>query len=49
MPIKIIPMSERFGAEISGVDIAQPLSLATQDAIRKAQDEWGVTVWRIRG
>lgn len=49
MTIVIEPLSERFGAEISGVDITGPLDEDTQQAIRAAQDEWGVTVWRNTG
>lgn len=49
MPLTITPLSPRFGAEISGVDITRPLDAATQAAIRAAQDEWGVTVWRDTG
>ena len=49
MSLKIKPLSERFGAEISGVDISKPLDEAVQDEIRKAQDQWGITVWRNTG
>lgn len=49
MAITITPLSERFGAEISGVDISKPLDEATQQEIREAQDKWGVTVWRKTG
>ena len=49
MSITIKPLSERFGAEISGVDISQPLDEATKAEIRAAQDQWGVTVWRQTG
>ncbi len=49
MAITVTPLSARFGAEISGVDISQPLDPATQAAIRAAQDTWGVTVWRDTG
>ncbi|TIX48954.1 TauD/TfdA dioxygenase family protein [Alteraurantiacibacter aquimixticola] len=49
MPITVTPLSERFGAEISGVDITQPLDEATQAEIRAAQDKWGVTFWRNTG
>lgn len=49
MAITITPLSERFGAEISGVDISRKLDEATQAEIRKAQDSWGVTVWRDTG
>ena len=46
MPLKVEPILPRFGAEISGVDITRPLDEASKAAIRAAQDEWGVTVWR---
>ncbi|MES2698647.1 MAG: TauD/TfdA family dioxygenase [Pseudomonadota bacterium] len=49
MAITITPLSARFGAEISGVDITQPLDEATASQIRAAQDRWGVTVWRDTG
>ncbi|MES2698646.1 MAG: TauD/TfdA family dioxygenase [Pseudomonadota bacterium] len=49
MTLKITPLSERFGAHISGVDITRPLDAATQAEIRAAQDRWGVTVWRDTG
>ncbi len=49
MTITITPLSTRFGAEISGVDISRPLDLATKAEIRAAQDRWGVTVWRETG
>ncbi len=49
MTITITPLSTRFGAEISGLDITRPLDLATNAKIRAAQDRWGVTVWRDTG
>jgi alpha-ketoglutarate-dependent 2,4-dichlorophenoxyacetate dioxygenase len=49
MTLTITPLSDRFGAEISGVDITHPLDEATKAAIRAAQDQWGVTVWRHTG
>ena len=49
MSLTVTPLSERFGAEISGVDITRPLDAATKAAIRAAQDTWGVTVWRDTG
>lgn len=49
MPLKVEPILARFGAELSGVDLTRPLDAATQDAIRAAQYEWGVTVWRDTG
>jgi len=49
MGIAVTPLSERFGAELSGVDITRPLDEETQAEIRQAQDKWGVTVWRDTG
>lgn len=49
MTLTISPISERFGAEISGIDITRPLNSETQQAIRDAQNRWGVTVWRDTG
>ena len=49
MVLTITPLSERFGAHVSGVDISRPLDEATKAAIRAAQDRWGVTVWRQTG
>lgn len=49
MPLKIEPILPRFGAELSGVDLTRPLDPETQEAIRQAQYEWGVTVWRDTG
>ncbi len=49
MALTVKPLSERFGAEISGVDISQPLDEATKQEIRDLQNRWGVTVWRDTG
>lgn len=49
MVISVKPISERFGAEVSGVDISKPLDEVTQQQIRAIQDQWGVTVWRDTG
>ena len=49
MPLKVVPILPRFGAELSGVDLTRPLDQETRDAIRAAQYEWGVTVWRDTG
>lgn len=49
MKPRIDPISERFGAEISGVDITGPLDAETRQALVDAQNEWGVTVWRDTG
>ena len=49
MVLTVTPLSERFGAHISGVDVTRPLDEPTKAAIRGAQDRWGVTVWRQTG
>ncbi|MGH8260607.1 MAG: TauD/TfdA dioxygenase family protein, partial [Steroidobacteraceae bacterium] len=49
MSLTVKPFLPKFGAEISGVDIAKPLDDATRDAIRAAQSTWGITVWRNTG
>jgi alpha-ketoglutarate-dependent 2,4-dichlorophenoxyacetate dioxygenase len=49
MALKVEPILPRFGAEVSGVDISQPLDEATQREILAVQDKWGVTVWRGTG
>lgn len=51
MPValNVKPLSERFGAEISGVDLTRPLDEQVQAEIRALQDKWGVTVWRDTG
>lgn len=49
MPLTVTPLSERFGAELSGVDITRPLDDGIKAGIRAAQDRWGVTVWRNTG
>lgn len=46
MALKVEPISPRFGAELSGVDITRPLDEETRAAIIAAQNQWGVTVWR---
>lgn len=49
MPLKITPITPRFGAECSGLDLTQPLSGEDIRAITQAMDEWGITVWRKTG
>ncbi len=49
MSITATPLSPRLGAEISGVDIAQPLDPQTVQALIALQDQWGVTVYRDTG
>lgn len=49
MVITATPISPRFGAEISGVDIAQPLEPEIVRELVSLQDQWGVTVYRSTG
>jgi alpha-ketoglutarate-dependent 2,4-dichlorophenoxyacetate dioxygenase len=49
MSITVQPILPRFGAEVSGVDITQPLDAATRQAIIDIQNRWGITVWRNTG
>jgi len=46
MAIEIIPTGAALGAEIRGVDLAQPLDDATFAAIERAYDEHGVIFFR---
>ncbi len=43
------PILPKFGAEISGLDIAKPLSDADRKAVIAAQNTYGVTVYRNTG
>ncbi|MBN8832368.1 MAG: TauD/TfdA family dioxygenase [Sphingomonadales bacterium] len=49
MTITATPITPRFGAEISGVDISKPLDEATIKELIALQDKWGVTVYRNTG
>jgi alpha-ketoglutarate-dependent 2,4-dichlorophenoxyacetate dioxygenase len=49
MTITATPITPRFGAEISGVDISKPLDEATIRELIAQQDKWGVTVYRNTG
>jgi alpha-ketoglutarate-dependent 2,4-dichlorophenoxyacetate dioxygenase len=49
MELTITPILPKFGAEVSGVDIGRPLDEPTKAAIRAAQNQYGVTVWRNTG
>jgi len=49
MAITATPLSPRFGAEISGVDISKPLDAGTIAELIALQDKWGVTVYRDTG
>ena len=49
MPLVATPILQNFGAEISGIDIARPLSDADRQAVIAAQNMYGVTVYRNTG
>jgi alpha-ketoglutarate-dependent 2,4-dichlorophenoxyacetate dioxygenase len=49
MTLQTRPILPRFGAEVSGLDLTQPLSEAAREAVLEVQDRWGVTVWRDTG
>ena len=49
MSLTITPILPRFGAEISGIDITQPLTVEQRKDVLDAQNTWGVTVWRDTG
>ena len=49
MALNIKPILPNFGAEISGVDISEPLDAVLQSEIIAAQHTYGVTVWRNTG
>ncbi|HWW64827.1 MAG TPA: TauD/TfdA family dioxygenase [Sphingomonadaceae bacterium] len=49
MSLTIKPILPRFGAEVSGVDISQPLDAATQAQVIGAMNDWGVCVYRNTG
>ncbi|HXW78506.1 MAG TPA: TauD/TfdA family dioxygenase, partial [Acidimicrobiales bacterium] len=40
------PISGRIGAEITGVDISQPLDDSTVEVVRRALDTWKVVFFR---
>ena len=49
MPLIATPILPKFGAEISGIDIAKPLSDFDRAAVIAAQNTYGVTVYRDTG
>lgn len=49
MALTVTPILPRFGAEVSGIDIALPLDAETQRALVEAMDRWGVCVYRNTG
>lgn len=46
MALTIKPILPRFGAEIGGIDLTRPLDAETAQAVRDAQNKYGVTVYR---
>jgi alpha-ketoglutarate-dependent 2,4-dichlorophenoxyacetate dioxygenase len=51
MPVElqVRPFLPRFGAEVSGLDLRNPLDAATRQAVIDVQNRWGVTIWRNTG
>ena len=49
MAITATPITPRFGAEISGVDISKELSPETIQELIAQQDKWGITMYRNTG
>ncbi len=49
MPISLTPIRPGFGAEVTGVDISQPLSGADAASIVQAMDDYAVLVFRNSG
>lgn len=47
--LHVNPVTPRFGAEISGVDLTRPIGAALRDGIIAAQQRWGITIWRDTG
>ena len=47
--LQIRPILPRFGAEVAGLDLTQPLSAEARKAVLDTQGQWGVTVWRNTG
>ena len=44
--ITVTPLSGHIGAEIRGIDVAQPLGPEAKDTIQRALDEWKVVFFR---
>ncbi|MCI4591667.1 TauD/TfdA family dioxygenase [Sphingobium sp. BYY-5] len=49
MALTATPITPRFGAELSGLDISKPLDPADFAAILDAMNQWGVCVFRKTG
>ncbi len=46
MSLTVKPILPRFGAEVSGIDLTQPLDAATRREVVDTMDKWGVNVYR---
>ncbi len=46
MPIEIVPTGAPLGAEIRGIDLAEPIDDAVFDEIERAYNEYGVIFFR---
>ena len=49
MALTVKPILPRFGAEVSGVDLREPLDAALRQEIVDTMDRWGVCVYRDTG
>ena len=49
MAVTVTPILPRFGAEVSGIDIAKPLDAETRRLVVDTMDQWGVCVYRQTG
>ena len=49
MSLTVTPILPQFGAEISGIDITQPLDPAERQQVIDASEKWGVCVYRDAG
>jgi alpha-ketoglutarate-dependent 2,4-dichlorophenoxyacetate dioxygenase len=47
--LKIKPILPRFGAEVSGIDISQPLDETQRREVVEEMNQWGVCVYRHTG
>ena len=49
MALTVKPILPRFGAEVSGVDLRQPLDAATSREVIDTMDRWGICIYRDTG
>ncbi len=49
MSLQVAPITPRFGAECSGLDLTRPLTQEEVRQVTDAMDKWGITVWRNTG